>query len=266
MNTHFTHHTCFGRTALALLLALITTATARADYEKGGWYYMKIDENHALITGIHLSTSVTTINIPETLGGLTVTGFGVDFTLEAYTELASLWFPANSQITTIPTDFARGLSSLMVVAVTGNTSDDGYYLPASITTIEAGAFAGTNIVQLNMPSVTTIGVGAFEGCNSLRHVTISQPATIADDAFANIDVSFNNPCFITFNGPLANWSYKAYRRSPNVIVFCNDGSCGWAGDTGTENCVYWTKDLEYNVLFACDDADAYSQHPQRRPC
>lgn len=252
---------------LLLMLLTMTAQTARADYLKEGkWYYMIVGDG-AKITGYYGDKiRVTDIIIPETLGGKPVTGFS-GFTFEGFTALATIEFSANSKITTIPTDFARGCANLRVVAVTGNTSAGGYSLPASITTVEAGAFAGTKIDQLNMPSVTAIGgssthansVGAFEGCNSLSRLTIGQAATIADDAFADIDVA--RYCFITYNGPQANWSYKAYRRSPNVLVFCNDGSCGWAGDTGTQNCVYWTRDTKHNVLMACDDADAYRQHP-----
>ena len=146
MNTHFTHNTCFGRTALALLLALITTTTARAQVlQDGCWYYIKIDENHALITDNDLTTDATGIIIPETLGGVPVTGFGVDFTLEKYTELASLKFPANSSITTIPPNFVRGCSKLGVVDIEGNTNSNNYSLPTSITTIEAGAFRARSL-------------------------------------------------------------------------------------------------------------------------
>ena len=246
--------------AIILLLALITTATAWADDQEGGWYFNIIGD-HALITGLNLPTSITSITIPETLGGKKVTGFHVNFTFKEYKNLETIYFPANSSIPKIPTDFAWGCTSLENVTAEGNTSDTGNFLPSSITTIEAGAFAGTKIGQLSMPSVTAIGKGAFEGCNSLWNVTIGQAATIADDAFANINYTGQRFCVITYNGPLANWSYKAYRRSPNMVVFCTDGSCGWAGDTGTLNCVYWTKDLNYNVLYACDDTEAYSQQP-----
>ena len=270
MSTHITHHTFLGRTAIAMLLAMMTIATAWADDQyEGNWYYKKTADNFALITGFKGTTATKiTIAIPETLGGMSVIGFK-DFTFEKdeFTSLETIEFPANTLITTIPADFARGCASLIKVDIVGNTSSNIYSLPASITTIGAGAFAGTNINQLTMPNVTDIGgstatggVGAFEGCNNLYRVTIGQAATIDDDAFANINR--DQLCRITYNGPLANWSYKAYRRSPNVVVFCNDGSCGWAGDTGTENCVYWTRDANNNVLFACDDAEAYRQRPK----
>ena len=91
MSTHTSHNTFLGRTALALLLALITTATARADEREGYWYYRNLND-HAVITGWNALTNITVITIPETLGGLPVTGFE-GFTFEGFTKLGRYGSP-----------------------------------------------------------------------------------------------------------------------------------------------------------------------------
>ena len=276
VSSRFLWQQCFKdalqRLTVTLMLVMLTTAVAWADeLQDAKWRYIKSsDGKQAWITG-HIwadtqeyAASTYILTIPETFegGAVRVVGFS-GFTLEAFTNLKTLYFPASTDITTIPEDFARGLTQLSVVNVAGNSSTN-YQLPAAITTIGAHAFAGTALDILTMPSVTVVGEGAFQGCNSLKRITFGQAATIGDDAFADCHYERVK---ITYPGPTTNWSYRAYRRSPKLYVFCYDaqgnetGACGWAGNTGTENCIYWTRDAAGSVTFACDDAEAYSQHP-----
>ena len=279
-SSRFLWQQCFKdalqRLTMTLMLVMLTTAVAWADeLQEAEWRYIKTsDGKQAWITG-HIwadtpesAASTLSLTIPETFedGAVRVVGFS-GFTLEAFTNLTRLKLPASTDITAIPEDFARGLTQLSVVDVTGNSSTN-HQLPAAITTIGAHAFAGTALRNLIMPSVTAVGEGAFQGCNSLYLITFGQAATIGDDAFA--DCHYATPWKITYPGPTTNWSYRADRRSPHLYVFCYDaqgnetGACGWAGDTGTENCVYWTRDAAGSVTFACDDAEAYSQHPNEQ--
>ena len=275
VSSRFLWQQCFKdalqRLTVTLMLVMLTTAVAWADeLQDGKWKYIKSNDSQAWITGNTIvdKTAETVLTIPETFehGAVRVVGFS-GFTLEAFTNLTRLELPASTDITAIPEDFARGLTQLSVVDVAGNSSTNRQ-LPAAITTIGAHAFAGTAIYKLIMPSVTAVGEGAFQRCNSLKHITFGQAATIGDDAFA--DCHYATPWKITYPGPTSNWSYRAYRRSPQLYVFCYDaqgnetGACGWAGDTGTENCVYWTRDAAGSVTFACDDAEAYSQHPNEQ--
>ena len=279
-SSRFLWQQCFKdalqRLTMTLMLVMLTTAVTWADeLQEGKWKYIKSsDGKQAWITG-HIwadtpesAASTLSLTIPETFehGAVRVVGFS-GFTLEAFTNLTRLELPASTDITAIPEDFARGLTQLSVVDVEGNSSTN-CQLPAAITTIGAHAFAGTALDNLTMPSVTAVGEGAFQRCNSLNRITFEQAATIGDDAFA--DCHYEGGWKITYPGSTSNWSYRAYRRSPKLHVFCFDaqgnetGACGWAGDTGTKNCVYWTRDAAGSVTFACDDAEAYSQHPNEQ--
>lgn len=280
VSSRFLWQQCFKdalqRLTMTLMLVMLTATVAWADeLQEADWRYIKSsDGKQAWITG-HIwadtpeyAVSATSLTIPETFedGAVRVVGFS-GFTLEAFTNLTRLELPASTDITAIPEDFARGLTQLTVVTVEGNSSTN-YQLPAAIATIGAHAFAGTALRNLIMPSVTVVGEGVFQGCNSLNRITFGQAATIGDDAFA--DCHYEGVWKITYPGPTSNWSYRAYRRSPKLHVFCYDaqgnetGACGWAGDTGTENCVYWTRDAAGSVTFACDDTEAYSQHPDKQ--
>ncbi len=284
---------CVRRMVLALLLCLAATAV-RAAWQEGDWTYTKNNDGQCWIidyTGSN-KASKEVLLIPESFenGAVRVVGFTGGFTLEAFTALKTLGLSVSTDITAIPDNFARGLARLENVKVNvEGSSSANYQLPTGITTIGAHAFAGTAIQELSMPGVTTVGEGAFQGCNSLKKVTLAktttigqgafqgcnslqdvtfgQAATIGDDAFADCHIATER--FITYPGPTANWSYRAFRRSPNIIVRCTDAqgretACGWAGDTGTESCVYWTRDAEGSVTIACDDVEAYSQHPDKQ--
>jgi hypothetical protein len=62
-----------------------------------------------------------------------------------------------------------------------------YSIPASVTSIGEGAFAGTGLTSITIPAgVASIGDSAFDNCDSLATVTISAGLTsIGDSAFRN---------------------------------------------------------------------------------
>ena len=63
-----------------------------------------------------------------------------------------------------------------------------FILPASLTTIEAEAFAGGAFSYVKLPEgATTIGSRAFADCPSLRYIYIPEATTgIAADAFSGV--------------------------------------------------------------------------------
>jgi hypothetical protein len=63
----------------------------------------------------------------------------------------------------------------------------GFSVGARLTTIEAGAFAGTSITMITIPpDVTTLGVGFLEGCSQLTAVSFqgTQISELPDRAFS----------------------------------------------------------------------------------
>ena len=60
-----------------------------------------------------------------------------------------------------------------------------FTLPASLTTIEASAFAGdTALTVMDAHSVTAIGAEAFRGCTSLTQILLHRDCQINPTAFA----------------------------------------------------------------------------------
>ncbi len=95
------------------------------------------------------------------------------------TELTSVTFVKNSQLTTIAAYAFSGCSSLTSIEI-----------PPSVTTIAREAFVGcSSLISVEIPlSVTTIEVGAFSGCSSLTSIEIPSSVT-AIETFAFEDCS-----------------------------------------------------------------------------
>ncbi len=74
-------------------------------------------------------------------------------------------------------------------ADTSPKTDIGLFLPASLTEIEAEAFAGGSFEYVRVPvGVTMIGSRAFADCPNLKYIEIKGPSTeIAPDAFDGSD-------------------------------------------------------------------------------
>ena len=74
-------------------------------------------------------------------------------------------------------------------ADTSPKTDIGLFLPASLTEIEAEAFAGGSFEYVRVPAgVTMIGSRAFADCPNLKYIEIKGPSTeIAPDAFDGSD-------------------------------------------------------------------------------
>ena len=254
------------RVAMTLLLAVLTTATAWAA-TSGDWTYQpNSTSTECIITGYTGNTSVTSIKIPKTLGGMPVISFSTGV-FSACTNLRMFVFYEDAQIKympviPIPENFwGVDLINDSEEKVAENT------LPASITSLN-NEFRGTAITTLTMPGVTSIGDRAFEGCNDLTSVTFGQAATIGTYAFQKINNMKNGgtKTVINYPGPMSNWSCYNYQYSPNLIV---EGTykvnnveekwyCGWCGDAWSSGAdyqsvssLYWTLDSDGNMVIDC---------------
>ena len=244
------------RVAMTLLLAVLTTATAWAD-EYDGWTYSPTTGG-CVITACSDNT-VTNINIPKTLGGYTVVAISRDV-FSGFNDLKTINFQSDASIVNMPS-VSNCAKFEAVYTIDANETDPKKkfkkdLLPASMTEI-GNAFMGSGIKSLTMPGVTSIGDRAFEGCNSLESVTFGQAVSIGK--YSNAFSKINNKkqvngewvytkTEINYPGLMANWSCYNYMYSPNLVVNCTDGSCGWCGDEWSDgmepfqnsSCVYWT--------------------------
>ena len=193
---------------------------------------------------------ITNITIPNTIGNATVIGVRMDFS--AFKNLETMNFYRYSSIDWMPS--VRGCSKFK--NVNQLTPEDAIYknntLPDGITHVPGYAFAGTAIQTLSMPNVAEVGDNAFEGCDSLTSVTFGTAATIGTHAFSKINNKTKsgnqttyNKTTITYPDSLYKWNWENYDYSPNLVVKCKDGSCGWCGDEYNAStmykdaCLYW---------------------------
>ncbi|HRZ58726.1 MAG TPA: leucine-rich repeat protein, partial [Candidatus Paceibacterota bacterium] len=140
------------------------------------------------------------VTIPETMNGLPVVGIA-DKAFEGSIDLTSVAIPAS--VTTIGAWVFKGCTSLTAIEVhASNTAfrsiegvlfnkmqtkllawpggrDGAYTVPASVTSIEIGAFYGcARLTNLTIPrNVTAIRAGAFGGCTGLTSVALSERLT-----------------------------------------------------------------------------------------
>lgn len=254
------------RAAMTLLLVVFTTATW-AD-EDGVWKYLPNSTNSACIITEYNRPSgddITTITIPKALGGMPVVSINPDV-FSALEFLTTFVFYEDAQIQYMP-----DIPNLMFFSGVNLINDSGETvaentLPASITTL-GNEFRGTAIRTLTMPGVTSIGDYAFEGCHVLTSLTFGKAAAIGTYAFQKINsfsyTSNGYPEYfittITYPGPMANWSCYNFQYSPNLVVNCSDGKCGWCGDAWSSSrpfykdgsCLYWTLDNSGNMVIDC---------------
>lgn len=258
------------RAAMTLLLAVLTTATW-AD-EDGVWKYLPNSTNSAcIITGYNgpSGDDITTITIPKALADMPVVSINAGV-FSAFEFLRTFVFYEDAQIQYMP-----DIPNLMFFSGVNLINDSGETvaentLPASITTL-GNEFRGTAIRTLTMPGVTSVGDYAFEGCNVLTSLTFGKAAAIGTYAFQKIkSFSYTSNGYpeyfittITYPGPMANWSCYNFQYSPNLVVNCSDGKCGWCGDAWSSSrpfykdgsCLYWTLDNSGNMVIDCVQND-----------
>ena len=254
-----------GRTVIMLALMVLTATTAWAD-QTDEWIYTPYPANGTcVITGSienpqHPDAEIAIMTIPKQLGGYWVVDVN-DGVLSGFTGLKTLTFYEDAKIEHMPKVYSGTNFSKVCLIKTDGTRVDNV-LPASMTDI-GNAFRGTRIKNLTMPSVTSIGASAFEGCNSLTSVTFGQAAPIGVYGYETPFSKISSSCTVTYPGPMSNWSAYNFQYSPNLVVNCSDGSCGWCGDgweddwTNENNlyrnnsCLYWMLSSDGELTIDC---------------
>jgi hypothetical protein len=149
---------------LALLLLLSFPAAANAKLVTAS------DGHGGLIVTGEKGKSLT-VDIPERIDGLLVTGIGAS-AFEDRRQLMSVTIP--SSVTSIGENAFESCYSLTSITI-----------PSSVTSIGEGAFGFSGLTKVTIRNgVTTIGFQEFVGCYSLTSVTIPNSVTsIGDYAF-----------------------------------------------------------------------------------
>lgn len=150
-----------------------------------GSYTCDAYTNNCVITAY--SGSESSVTIPSTLGGMTVTGIDGDAFYQN-TTLTSVTIPESveyigsdcfygcTSLTTL--DLTKGLKSIGAAAFEGCTSLTYLYIPPTVEEILASAFEGcSGLTQIDLcEGLVNIKSSAFEGCSSVSDITL--PSTL----------------------------------------------------------------------------------------
>ncbi len=194
---------------------------------------------------IGCNSTVTTVEIPETIENCPVTHIG-SFAFEFCSKLTSVTIPDSvTSIGDYAFEYCSGLTSVSLgnsVTSIGNSAFSNCYnltsvtIPDSVTTIGNHAFSNCDsLTSVTIPgSVTTIGDYAFSNCDSLTSVTIPDGVTsIGNFAFYDCEslTSITIPDSVTSIGYYA-FSYctglTSVSLGNSVTTICNNAfsSCG----------------------------------------
>ena len=229
---------------------------------KGWTISMNSNHTQCTITGYQgTKNNKTIVYIPNYIDGAPVTGFSGSV-FSGFTNLETMFFFENTQV--IQMASMQGCSKFIRI----RTGNEYNITPASMTSIPASAFVGTDLRSLTLTSVTNVGANAFAGSTVLNSVVFNQSedVTIGDGAFSYIVREGGNKCQVTYPGSIDDWSPNAYMYSPSLIVNGGSGnntwSCGWSGggSSSSYNRLYWTFDAAGQLKIACADS-SWVNHP-----
>ena len=236
-----------------------------------GWIITKnVTGDQCFINGYEGPVAtITTITIPYYIDGAVVIGIRMNFS--AFKNLETMNFYWNTLIDWMPS--VRGCSKFKYINLLTSKGmvDESDILPDGITYVPGYAFAGTAIKTLSLSNVTEVGDNAFEGCDSLTSLHF-RATTIGTCAFSKINNKTTNgnqttynQTIITYGGSLSNWDWRNYDYSPNLVVVCIDGSCGWCGDEYNAStmykdaCLYWVL-KDGNLTIDCIPLDDFFEN------
>jgi beta-lactam-binding protein with PASTA domain len=147
----------------------------------------------------------TNINIPRTIGGLSVVEIGSG--VFSYKEASSIVIP--DSVTVIGNGAFMNCSNLKDITI-----------PNSVTKIDGNAFSKTGLTSVVIPnSVIEIGNGAFSGCNNLTSVTLGNGITMINDNTFN---GCTNLTSITIPNSVTEIGENAFTRSGLTSIVIPD--------------------------------------------
>ena len=199
--------------SLAMLLTITSglNLTAYADSSQyGNIYYEEKEDGTIEITGC--TSSATSINIPSTIVGKTVTSIGNN-AFEYCASLKSVLIPGS--VTSIGNAAFNRCESLMNIEVIKNNSNyfsqDGVLFDKNKTKLIQYPIGNKRIAYDIPNGVKSFGDCAFDSCSTLKNITIPDSVTSigwgvfsGSESLTNIDVSENNLNYSSYEGVLFN--------------------------------------------------------------
>ncbi|MCR5306809.1 MAG: leucine-rich repeat protein [Oscillospiraceae bacterium] len=168
----------------------IRAAAAQQSGETDTWgYTYDTDTNEATVTE-YKGGKYIAAEIPETLGGCTVTGIGPNVFWQKY--LTEITIP--DTVKTIGNN-AFGWNRMETVTVPAGVTtlpDSAFWYCRNLTsavikgaeTVESDAFRGcTALTEVSLPKAKTVSDHAFAQCGALASVSLPKAETVADYAF-----------------------------------------------------------------------------------
>ena len=205
-----------------LASTLVFTQISASAETSGDFEYELLDDGTAKIT--RYIGSATTLDIPSTLDGYTVTSIGSS-AFEDYTSLTSITIP--NSVTSIGYSAFEDCTSLTSITIPNSVTSIGNWafygctsltsvtIPDGVTSIAQLAFENcTSLTSVTIPkSVISIDISAFEGCTSLTSITIPDSVTsIGKSAFD--DCTSLNKVNITSIKSWCNINFSGYNSNP----------------------------------------------------
>lgn len=183
-------------TLMIFVSALPLTADATTEYT-WGWFYYTVSNGNARITGIDESYGITSLTIPDTIDGYTVTSFYLDdenikhidipytVTSISYNDLISaeslesiFVAPDNSNYSSV-NGVLYNKSKTKLIAYPKGKADADFTIPDNVTDLGYQAFLSNDyIVNVTLSeSVKNLEQLIFSGCSSLKNIIFSGNVT-----------------------------------------------------------------------------------------
>ncbi len=200
-----------GLITFAAMAVLCAVCTGAEEYSSGLWKYKTQDDGTVFISGYTGFDS--TLNIPSTLDGLTVSGIDD----EAFRD---------------KTDISK------------------VNIPSSVTFIGYRAFAGSSIRSIDIPSTVTKfgfswGFHTFENCDNLTTVTFNASTDVPNDAFNDCDALKT----VTIGNCTTSIGKKAFNDCDSLSTVKLGNKISSIGDYAFENTVIKSISIPSSVSY-----------------